>query len=236
MKLLLFPNVLFDEGDHRQVIPESVDRAVAGIDCLIAESEKGGRRFLKRFVFPVGKSFRDIPIHLLNEHSSPQDIAHLAAQITSKDQTWGLVSDAGLPCLADPGARLVFLCRQKGVEIEAFSGPSSMVMALELSGLTAQAFAFHGYLPQEGELLKKKLVGLEERARKEKATQLWIETPYRNEKMLKVVCEVLQGPTLLCVASGLTSPEQRVVTQPISAWRKESHAEWDDKPAVFLIL
>jgi 16S rRNA (cytidine1402-2'-O)-methyltransferase len=233
-KLLLLPNLLWEEGKHCDVMPESVDRAVEGLDVLIAENEKAGRRYLKRFVFPPHKTFRDISIHLLNEHSTKQDVLHLAEQIT-EGKTWGLISDAGMPCLADPGAHLVLICRQKNIVIETFPGPSAMMLALVLSGFPAQSFSFHGYLPRDAEPLKKALLSLEDRARKEKMTQLWIETPYRNEKMLKAICDALHPSTQLCVACSLTAPDQRVATQTIAAWRKEDLGSWNDKPAVFLL-
>lgn len=225
-QLYLLPNLLDKEADHRLFLPSSVDQAVQSLNGLIAENEKEGRAYLKRFGIPV----QGFPIKLLNEHS--QEIEELLLPMKNGER-WGLISDAGLPVLADPGYQLVRRARQLGIAIEAFIGPSSLILALMLSGLPAQRFAFHGYFPYEpGQTLKK----WEERSKEEKATQIFMETPYRNEKALNALISTLSDSTLLCVAWDLTMPTQGVETYPIKDWKKRLLPNIHKHPAVFLFI
>ncbi|MBS0652537.1 MAG: SAM-dependent methyltransferase [Verrucomicrobia bacterium] len=232
--LFLFPNVLDEEGDHSRVLPKSVDEAVAQIDGLIAESEKPARRFLRRFAFEAPKTFRDIPIRLLNEHTPDKQIDELLEPIL-KGQRWGLISDCGMPCLADPGSNLVFKARQKGIAVETFAGPSSVLLALVLSGLSGQHFTFHGYLPKEEPLLIKAIQEMQKRSAQEKSTHLFIETPYRNQKLLAQLLKTLHDNTQLCVATDLTAPGQEVSTRSVREWKKSPMPEIDKRPTVFVL-
>ena len=231
--LYLFPNLLGEQESHSSCLPISVDAAVKEIKALIAESEKEGRRFLRRFTFE-GRSFRDIPIHLLNEHSNETDKKELFSEI-SKGGVWGLVSDCGMPCLADPGAELVLMAREKGIPVEMFSGPSSILFALVLSGLGGQCFSFHGYLPKEENALELALKKLEKTARQDHAAQLFIETPYRNNKMLEKMVRVLDPATWVCTATDLTLPSQLVQTKKVADWRKKPLPDLNKRPTVFIL-
>jgi 16S rRNA (cytidine1402-2'-O)-methyltransferase len=231
--LLLLPNLLDPNASHQLFFPVSVDQAVATLDGIIAESEKAARHFLRRFSFPEPKTFREVPILLLNEHTKENELEALLEPLKRKER-WGLISDAGLPCLADPGARLVLRCHALGIPVEAFIGPSSIVLALMLSGLSGQSFAFHGYLERETPLLMKQIGMLEERARKEKATQVCIEAPYRSGKLLETLVRTLKDDMLLCVAADLTLPSQQVIVQPVARWKKSPLPALDKTPAVFL--
>jgi 16S rRNA (cytidine1402-2'-O)-methyltransferase len=231
--LLLLPNLLDEELNHHLFLPASVDAAVASLDGLIAESEKSARRYLKRFTFPSPKTFRDIPIHLLNEHTPEQELGALLEPL-KRGKRWGVVSDCGLPCLADPGARLIARAHILGIPMEALVGPSSITLALMLSGFSAQAFAFHGYLERDAALLQKQLRMLEERSKKEKSTQLFIEAPYRNDKMLEQLTKTLGDATMLCTASNLTSPNQQVICKSIKDWKSKPLPPLNDHPTVFL--
>jgi len=225
-QLLLLPNLLDKEAEHQHFLPTSVDRAVQGLDGLIAENGKEGRAYLKRF----GVAVQGFPIHLLNEHN--QEIEELLIPIR-EGQRWGLISDAGLPVLADPGYQLVRRARMLGIAVEAFIGPSSLILALMLSGLPAQRFAFHGYFPYEPEKTLKKL---EERSRDEKATQVFIEAPYRNEKVLTKLLGILSDTTVLSVAWDLTMATQGVETYTIKEWKRRPLPSIHKHPAVFLFL
>lgn len=225
-QLLLLPNLLDKEAEHQLYFPISVDRAVQSLNGLIAENEKEGRAYLKRFGVPV----QGFPIKLLNEHS--QDIEELLIPLKNGER-WGLISDAGLPVLADPGYQLVRRARMLGIAIEAFIGPSSLFLALMLSGLPAQRFAFQGYFPYEPEKVLKKL---EERSREEKSTQVFIETPYRNEKALATLLATLSDSTVLSVAWDLTMPTQGVETYPIKDWKKRLLPKIHKHPAVFMFI
>jgi 16S rRNA (cytidine1402-2'-O)-methyltransferase len=228
MTLLLLPNVLDEALAHELFFPRQIDSLVQDLSGLIAESERGGRRFLRRFK-------KRLPIALLNEHTKEQEIVDLLNPIF-KGERWGLISDAGLPCLADPGSQLVQKARCRGICIEVCVGPSSLYLSLMLSGLPAQAFAFHGYLPQDKNQLVKKLRLLEERSIKEHATQLFIEAPYRNQQLLNVLVDTLSDATFLCIAVDLTLPTESVATRTIAEWKKQLLPNLNDRPAVFLLL
>jgi 16S rRNA (cytidine1402-2'-O)-methyltransferase len=228
MTLILLPNVLAEELSHEAFFPPSVEKAVQSLEGLIAESQRGGRHFLRRFK-------RQLPICLLNEHTSSSEMERLLIPLL-KGETWGLISDAGLPCLADPGSALVMKARERGnILIEALIGPSSLTLGLMLSGLGGQAFAFHGYLPREKQALIRKLRLLEECSLKDQATQLFMETPYRNQKLLETIIGVLSEKTYLSIAWDLTLPAQTVVTQSILKWKKAALPDLSDKPAIFLM-
>ncbi len=229
MTLFLLPNLLDETLGWEPFLPQSVPEAVRGLDGLIAESEKAGRRYLRRFV--DHETMAATPIRLLNEHTA--ELTSLLEPLL-RGEKWGLVSDAGLPCVADPGAPLVLLAHEKKVRVVTFAGPSSILMALQLSGLSGQRFSFHGYLPREAADLKKALQQMEARSRQEGSAQVWIEAPYRNAKMAQTVVEILQPSTLFCIARDLTLEDQFVRTQPIALWRKGG-LEMAKTPTVFLL-
>jgi 16S rRNA (cytidine1402-2'-O)-methyltransferase len=231
--LYLFPNVLEESQAHEEFFPATLGAYVGEIEGIIAESEKSARAFLKRFSFSKGRSFRDIPIKTLNEHTTPSELQALILPLLQK-QTWGLISDCGLPCLADPGANMVLLAREKGVPVKAFPGPSSIVMALMLSGLSAQSFSFHGYLPRETPLLIKKLKVMELEAQSHQMTQVFIEAPYRNQKLLETLVDALSPSLFLCVACDLSLETEKVITLPVSQWKKQDLAYYQKKPCLFL--
>jgi len=231
--LYLFPNLLGDVETHSIYLPSSVDAAVAQIGCLIAESEKEGRRFLRRFIFN-GKTFRDIPIRLLNEHSHENDKKAILKEMMQGGK-WGLISDCGMPCLADPGADLVLMARENGIPIETFAGPSSILFALVLSGLGGQRFMFHGYLPKEEDALIQELKKIEKISSKEKSTHLFIETPYRNQKLLEKILNTLNAQTWLCIACDLTLPTQFVQTKQLKNWNRSPLPDLNKRPAVFVV-
>ncbi len=232
--IYILPNVLGDTEEHSDVLPISVDKAVSTLDHLIAESEKAGRRFLKRFAYETPKTFRDIPIHLLNEHTTPQQREELLQQVV-KGQKWGLISDCGMPCLADPGEDFILHARQRGVEINAFAGPSSIMLALVLSGLGGQRFTFHGYLHREEAVRIKEIKQMEMSSCKERIVYLFIETPYRNEKLFEQLLQHLEEKTWLSVAAELTLPTQWVKTEKVAQWKKAKPPALDKRPTVFCI-
>lgn len=230
--LLLLPNVL-GECRHAEVfLPASVFKAMQTIDGLIAESDKEGRRYLSRFT--TKKPTMEMPIALFNEHTPDSDLDFLLEPIV-KGERWGLVSDAGLPCIADPGSKLVLRAIQRGIATQAFVGPSSILLALMLSGLPGQKFFFHGYLDREPSKRKKEIQKLAQQSQLEKATQIFMETPYRNQYTLEDLIATLPEGALLSVSWDLTLPTQGVMTQRISLWKKCTLPNLDKKPAIFLI-
>ncbi|MBI3211843.1 MAG: SAM-dependent methyltransferase, partial [Simkania negevensis] len=218
--LFLLPNLLYSELEHHDFLPPRTDKLVSHLDGLIAESPKGGRAFLKRFTFPEGRSFREVPIAILNEHTTKEEKKALVEPL-KRGESWGMISDCGLPSLADPGADLVFEVRKLGIPIEVILGPSSLILALLHSGLGGERFAFHGYLPREIEPLKEKLLALEKRSLKEGETELFIEAPYRTEKLFYILLETLSPETFLSLSLDLSLPTQMVSTKKIKEWRKE---------------
>lgn len=209
-KLYLLPNVLHEESSWSFTPPH--------IDALIAESDKGGYQYLKRFGLPK------VPIYLLNEHTEkPSELLKIP------EENVGLISDAGLPCLADPGSPLVTAAHKKGIEVEAIPGPNSLMMALQLSGFSGQAFAFHGYFPREEKDLIAKI-----RSLPKGMAHLFIETPYRTEKLFKMLLKALQPQDQLCVACELMGTNAFVKTHSIQEWKNRSLPSGKPR-AVFVI-
>lgn len=229
--LLLLPNLLGESRHHELFLPPSVDRAVQTLDGLIAESDSGGRRFLSHF--KTDKPLNQIPIALLNEHTKDDDIDFLLEPLV-KGERWGLVSDAGLPCIADPGAKLVSRARQLGIVVQAFVGPSSLMLALMLSGFSGQQFTFHGYLERDPIPRKRQIQELEKLAKKG-YTQVFMEAPYRNQHTLEAVVETLSNEMRFCAAWDLTLPTQGIVSQTILNWKKSPLPNLAKKNAIFLI-
>lgn len=224
-KLYLLPNLLDETLPIEPFLPLSVTQAVRSIQGLIAESEKMARRYLRKFL--SHDEMAKIPLQILNEHT--QELSQLIAPV-ERGEIWGLISDAGLPCLADPGSDLVWLAHQKHLPVETFVGPSSIVMALQLSGFSGQQFSFHGYLPREGSELETKIRELEKRG----GTHIWIEAPYRSAKILEILKKTLHPTTRLCIAVNLTLPTQKLLSQTILKWRSTPFL-LEKEPAVFLL-
>lgn len=229
--LYLFPNLLGKHLYHEPWLPCSIDKAVLDIDGLIAESAQGGRSFLNRF--RTKKKPSSLPLGIFNEHSREEDVDFLLEPLLSGEH-WGFVSDCGLPCIADPGSSLVFRARQKGILVKAFSGPSSITLAIMLSGLPSQSFSFHGYVKRNVNERKRAILELERRSRADEATQVFIEAPYRSEKTIRNFVEILDESTRLCAAWDLTMPTQGIVCQDVSLWRKNPLPNLRKKPTVFL--
>ena len=231
--LYLLPNLLADLPHHELFLPPSVDRAVARLDGLIAESERAARRFLGRF--ETKRPASEIPVALFNRHTPDRDLDFLLEPL-QKGETWGCIADAGLPCIADPGSKLVWRARELGLRIQAFTGPSSLFLSLMLSGLPAQKFQFHGYLSSDPARRRGELLSLEGESRKKGLTQLFIETPYRNMALLQQMVECLDDETKLAAAWDLTQPSQGVVSQKVAFWKKSPLPNLKKKPAIFQIF
>jgi 16S rRNA (cytidine1402-2'-O)-methyltransferase len=225
-KLILLPNLL-DPDSQMDLLPSMLALTIASLQGLICESDKEGRRFLRKYL--SHDQMAALPLKNLNEHTQKEDLKDLLSPLL-KGERWGLISDAGLPCIADPGAELVWLAREQGIEIEALSGPCSLLLALQLSGFSGQSFSFHGYLPRDLPLLEEKIKDLEKKAKE--ATQIWIEAPYRSAKMADLLQKILQPATKLCIAVNLTGPRQRVASSLIKNWKP---FPLEKEPAVFLL-
>jgi len=169
----------------------------------------------------------------LSEHTKADELDTLIAPLLAGKDV-GLISEAGCPAVADPGANLVRLAHRKNVRVVPLVGPSSIMLALMASGMNGQRFAFHGYLPVDKAERKRKLQELEAASRSRDETQIFIETPYRNRQLLEAMVEACHGETELCVASDLTTPAERIETKTISQWKK-ALPQIDKQPAVFLL-
>jgi len=229
--LYLLPNTLGDVAPEAVIPTAALDRA-RSLDYIIAEDPKAARAFLKR-IAPT-RPLQSIRVERLDHNTKGSDMpAFLEPLLAGSDA--GLLSEAGLPAVADPGASLVRLAHDKGVRVVPLSGPSSILLALSASGLDGQRFAFHGYLPIAETELISTLKECERQSRKLKQTQIFIETPYRNDRTLATMLRAVAPATLVCVAADLTLESESVKTQPAAAWRKET-PQLKGRPTVFLLL
>jgi len=229
--LYLLPNTLGDVPPEAVIPTAALDRA-RSLDYIIAEDPKAARAFLKR-IAPT-RPLQSIRVERLDHNTKGSDIpAFLEPLLAGSDA--GLLSEAGLPAVADPGASLVRLAHEKGVRVVPLSGPSSILLALSASGLDGQRFAFHGYLPIAETELVSTLKECERQSRRLKQTQIFIETPYRNDRTLATMLRALAPATLVCVAADLTLKTEAVKTRPVAAWPKEA-PQLQGRPTVFLLL
>jgi len=229
--LYLLPNTLGDVAPEAVIPTPALDRA-RSLDYIIAEDPKAARAFLKRIA--PARPLQSIRVERLDHNTKGSDIPALLEPLLAGSDA-GLLSEAGLPAVADPGASLVRLAHEKGVRVVPLSGPSSILLALSASGLDGQRFAFHGYLPIAETELVSTLKECERQSRKLKQTQIFIETPYRNDRTLATMLRAVAPATLVCVATDLTLESESVKTQPAAAWRKET-PQLKGRPTVFLLL
>lgn len=224
--LYLIPVALGGDDALSLVAPDTIATA-RKLRTFIAENAKSARSFLKAIAHPG--PLQELKIHTLDEHT--RDVAPLLKLLLSSEDC-GLMSEAGCPAVADPGSALVRRAHEAGVRVVPLIGPSSVLLALMASGMNGQRFAFHGYLPVERTERARKLKELEARARDE--TQIFIETPYRNEALLSALLQHCRGDTLLCIAADLTLPGGFVAARTIAEWKKKPPII-DRRPAVFLL-
>lgn len=230
--LFLIP-VTLGETPVSRVLPEYNAGVVAGIKHFIVENIRSARRFLKASVPSI--DIDTLTFYELNEHTDPKTIGGYLDPITKKGMDMGVISEAGCPAVADPGALVVEMAHKKNVRVVPLSGPSSMIMAVMASGFNGQSFAFNGYLPVKPGERSAKIRQLEGRAWKENQTQLFIEAPYRNLKMLETLVSVCRKDTRLCIAAGITCQEEYIHTHSIEEWKKISEPPINKVPAIFLL-
>jgi 16S rRNA (cytidine1402-2'-O)-methyltransferase len=227
-KLYLVPNTISEASGN--FLPDTIARAIKDVRVFFVEEPKSSRRLLKSLDagFPLG----DCRFFDLNEHSKLADVHGYVKILKEGDSA--IIPEAGCPCVADPGADLVFLAHQNQIEIVPLIGPSSILLALMASGLTGQNFAFNGYLPKTRPERAQIIKMLEERSFKEKQTQIFMEAPYRNQSILEDILSIAQEKTFLCVACDITGPDQTIKTMSIKEWKK-SPLDINKKPALFLL-
>ncbi len=230
-KLYLIPTPLGENGHH--VLPQYVKDIIHQLEIFIVEKAKTARRYIKTTAHP--KAISELTFSELNKRIEYREWSqYLKAAEAGNDI--GLLSEAGCPGVADPGAEIVKLAHEKGIEVIPLVGPSSILLALMGSGMNGQSFAFHGYLSPKKELVGKDLKKLEQAAQKGKQTQLFIETPYRNNQLVEQAFKVLAPQTRFCIAMDLTLPNEYIVTKTILAWRKSKLPALHKRPAVFLLM
>ncbi len=230
-KLYLIPSPL-GENDPAEVIPGPVLESLAGFRTFVVEETRTARRYLSK----AGLKGRigELEFHELNEHTE-QAVIEGYVKLFENDNNVALISEAGLPAVADPGAQLVALAHRNGIEVVPAVGPSSLMLALMASGLNGQSFAFCGYIPAKTDERRARLKTLEKVSGQLRQTQILIETPYRNDSLFADILNVCGASTRVCVAANITMPNAYIMTKKVSEWKKENLII-GKRPCVFLIL
>ena len=230
-KLFLIPSPLGD-NDPKEVIPAPVLDALAGFRTFVVEEVRTARRYLSRA--GLKGHIGELEFHELNEHTDPAAIEGYL-KLFENGNNVALISEAGLPAVADPGAQLVALAHKHGIEVVPAVGPSSLMLALMASGLNGQSFAFCGYIPAKTDERRSRLRTLEKVSAQFKQTQILIETPYRNDSLFADILAVCGASTRVCVAANITMPDAYIMTRSVAQWKKEGLVI-GKRPCVFLIL
>lgn len=213
------------------VLPALNIRLLSGIKYFVVENVRTARRFLRR-------CSRDIDIDsltftVLDEHTPPEEVSRMLDPIAEGNDI-GVISEAGCPAVADPGADLVALAQRKGVKVVPLVGPSSIMLSLMASGFNGQTFAFNGYLPREANALIEKLREMSRLIRSRRQTQIFIETPYRNNRLIASIIANLPMEMKLCIASDITGPSEKIVTLTLAQWASRTY-DYDKIPSIFLL-
>lgn len=228
--LYLIPVLLGDTSVER-VIPEFNKRIVSELKFFIVENIRSARRFMKKC--DPGIDIDSLTFYELNKHTNKKDIEGYLAPMKSGN-SMGVISEAGCPAIADPGAEVVAIAQKKGYKVVPLVGPSSLLMAVMASGFNGQSFAFHGYLPIDSSKRVSKIKYLEMQSYKDDQTQLFIETPYRNQKLAEDIIENCKPHTQLCIAMNISCDDECIVTKSVKSW-KGNLPDMQKTPTVFLI-
>ena len=229
--LYLIP-VTLGETSIEQVLPPYNHEVIMGIRHFVVENIRSARRFLRQTdkAFPID----DCTFFEMGKHADEKQFSQYL-QPLREGKPVGVISEAGCPAVADPGADIVRIAQREGLRVVPLVGPNSMIMAVMSSGLGGQSFAFNGYLPVDASDRAKRLKALESRAWTEGQTQLFIETPYRNEKMFQALLSTLRPQTRLCIAAGITTQDEWIRTRTIAEWKRQQLPDLSKIPAIFLI-
>lgn len=229
-KLYLIPTTL-GEMNPEDVLPHTIKRTIDFINFYVVENEKTARRFIKS-IHPEKKQ-PELNISVLNKHTQDNEYLEMIQPLL-QGQNIGLMSEAGCPGVADPGAVIVKLAHEKGIQVIPLVGPSSILLALMASGMNGQSFAFNGYLPIDKSEKKQALKGFEKLSFDKNQSQLFIETPYRNNKLMEDLLQTLQPNTSLCIACDITLPTEFIKTLAIKDWKKQK-VDLQNRPCIFII-
>ena len=230
-KLYLIPSPLGDY-DPAAVIPAPTLDLLQHIGCYVVEEVRTARRYLSRA--GLKGHIQELEFHELNEHTSAEEVERLVA-LFDDGRDVGLISEAGLPAVADPGSALVALCHRHGIEVVPQVGPSSLMMALMASGLNGQSFTFCGYLPAKTEERRNAIKSIEKTSQSRRQTQIFIETPYRNDAMFSDLLLSCRPSTRICIAADITMPDEYIRTKTVAEWKREKPII-GKRPCVFLML
>ena len=230
-KLYMIPVMMGEESNPKDVLPESVAKTIEMIDYYIVENEKTARRFIKK-IYPEKKQ-PELKISLLNKHTDISEYAEMLQPCLNGINV-GLMSEAGCPGIADPGAVIAKLAHEKGIQVVPMVGPSSILMGMMASGFNGQSFAFNGYLPIDKSEKKNALKGFERTSFDKNQSQIFIETPYRNNKLLEDLLQILQNDTYLCIAADITLDSEYIKTIRVSQWKK-TKVDLHNRPCIFII-
>ncbi len=230
--LYLIPCTLGDSPIER-VIPAYNVEVIRQLRFFVVEEVRTARRFLRRVdrEFPID----DSTFFEMGKHADPSHFVSYLKPL-AEGQSIGVISEAGCPAVADPGADVVAIAQKRGYRVIPLVGPSSMILAVMASGLNGQSFAFNGYLPIDDAERVKRVKQLEQRAQHERQTQLFIETPYRNAKLFDMLCRTLRPQTRLCVAAGITTADEWICTHTVQEWARHPLPPLSKTPAIFLFL
>ncbi|GGD05547.1 SAM-dependent methyltransferase [Hyunsoonleella pacifica] len=229
-KLYLIPTTLGDTPPL-EVLPISIKKTIEDVSIFIVENEKSARRFIKK-ISPK-KSQPDLEIFLLNKFTQPIELPEFLEPCL-KGKSVGLLSEAGCPGVADPGADVIKLAHEKDIQVVPLVGPSSILLAMMSSGLNGQSFTFNGYLPIDKNERKKEIKHLERLSFDKNQSQIFIETPYRNNKLLEDICTTVSGDTNVCIACDITLPSEYIKTLPARVWSKKK-VDLHKRPTIFII-
>lgn len=229
-KLYLIPTTL-GENEPLEVMPISVKKVVEEVDYFVVENEKSARRFIKKIT--PKKPQPSLKLMLLDKYADALEVQHYL-DICEKGMSVGLLSEAGVPAIADPGAEVVKLAHNKGIQVVPLVGPSSILMAMMSSGMNGQNFAFNGYLPIDKGDRKREIKNLEKLSKDKNQSQIFIETPYRNEKMFADLKSFLTPDTRLCIAADISLSTEYIKTYTIKDWGRVK-PDLHKRPAIFII-
>lgn len=229
--LYLIPNIL-GNPDTSQCIPTAIPDLSLRVKVYIVENLRNARRYLKSLDRSI--DIDELLFYELNEHTAHEEIPDFLDEVLDGADA-AVLSDAGVPCVADPGALVVKAAHEKGIRVVPLTGPSSIILSLMASGMNGQAFTFHGYLPVKPPARIRKIKEIEQIAQKKGETQIFIEAPYRNDAILSDILANCSPSTLLCIAADITMDTEYIRTKTVETWKKEECPSLHKRPVIFLI-
>jgi len=229
----MIPCPISDSTEVYDVVPETNRRIMDSLDYFIVENVRSARRFLSKA--RISRRIEELEFVELNEHTVAGAAVEAMVKPIEQGRSAGVISEAGVPGVADPGALVVEVCHKRGIRVVPLVGPSSILLAMMASGLNGQSFAFVGYLPVKPPERAKELKALERRAHVEQQSQIFIEAPYRNVKLAEQILTVCAADTKLTIACDITSPDEIIVTHSVAQWRKCGIPDIAKRPTIFII-